>query len=396
MLSSETKSHDFSLQGAPAARLALDNIAVNVSGAHTNNRFALRNSLRSISSIPRVCRCGLELQWNAAFVQLVRDARGYARFSGLETCRRVWLCPVCAQRIAWKRGRELEEQIRLWLETGGTVLFQTLTFPHDYSDPLKESAKAAAKAFTAVLSGRRWQDEKSRYGIEGTVRTLEITLGPSGWHPHLHALIFLRRPRGVRARRAIQRNCFERFSKVIERAGYRAPDLRNCPIEIVHSAEVGQYVTKFSGVARELTGWHMKKARGESRTPMQLLRDVVANNTPEDRRRWNEWETGTHRRRQLTYSRGLRKRLTREEEIDPDIQAELEIERALGNQSLIITQSLWRKIAALPGLDVCLRNAYAKGGHLGAFECLAIFLPDVDRDYLIANLIPLPQLGQAS
>lgn len=394
MLSTEAKSHDFSLQGAPAARLALDNIAVNVSGGHHNNRFALRNSLRSISSIPRVCRCGLELQWNAAFVQLVRDARGYARFSGLETCRRVWLCPVCAQRIAWKRGRELEEQIRVWLEAGGTVLFQTLTFPHDYSDPLKESAQIAAKAFTAVLSGRRWQDERNRYGIEGTVRTLEVTLGPSGWHPHLHALIFLRRPRGVRARRAIQKNFFGRFSKVIQRAGYRAPDIRNCPIEIVHSAEVGQYVTKFSGVVRELTAWHMKKGRSQSRTPMQLLQDLVANNSAEDRRRWSEWETGTYRRRQLTYSRGLRKRLTKREEIDPAIRAELEIQEALGSQSLIITQPLWRKISASPGLDVSLRNAYAKGGPLAALECLAISLPDLGLDYLIANLVALAPIGQ--
>lgn len=396
MLFGQTKPGEFALQGAPSARLALDNIAINVSEGGTLNRFALRNKLRAISSVPRVCGCGLALQWNAAFVHLLRDARGSARFYGLETCRRVWLCPVCGPRIAWKRAQLLEEQIGGWLGGGHAVLFQTLTFPHDYADPLKESAEVAAKAFTAVLSGRRWQEEKSRYGIKGTVRALEVTLGPNGWHPHLHVLVFLRRPRGIRARRAIQKNFVQRFSKVVERAGYRSPDPRNCPIEIVHSAEVGQYVAKISGVVRELTSWHMKKGKGESRTPIQLLRDVVANDSSEDRRRWSEWETGTHRRRQLTYSRGLRKRLGLGPEIDPTIRAEEEIQTILESESVAITPALWGEISENVGLDLTLRDAYAEGGYEAALRRLSTELPEFSAAYLRANFLTFTEVEEAS
>src|SRR5688500_4612621 len=105
----------------------------------------------------------------------------------------------------------------------------------------------------------------------------------------------------------------------------------------------------------------MKKAKGDSRTPIQLLRDVAANGASEDRRRWAEWESGTHRRRQLTYSRGLRTRLGPGEEIDPTIRAQAEVENLLGSDSAAITPPLWRKISDSVGLDVALRDTYAKG-----------------------------------
>jgi len=396
MLSTQPKITEAELQDAPQARLALDNIALNVSEGRTLNRFALRNKLRAFSSVPRVCTCGLALQWDAGFVHLVRDARGGVRFYGLETCRRVWLCPVCAPRIAWKRAYLLEEQIRQWLGDGHAVLFQTLTFPHDYADPLKESAALAAKAFTAVLSGRRWQEEKTRYGIEGTVRALEVTLGVNGWHPHLHILVFLRKPRGVRARRAIQRNLVQRFSKVVERAGYRTPDPRNCPIEVVHSTGVGQYVAQTIGVVSELTSWHMKKGKGASRTPIQLLRDVAESGSSEDRRRWGEWESGTYRRRQLTYSRGLRRRLGGAPEIDPATGEAAEVENVRTSDSAAITPALWRKIADSAGLDVTLRAAYAKGGYQAALERLSTSLPALSPDYLRTNFLSLGELAEAS
>ena len=31
---------------------------------------------------------------------------------------------------------------------------------------------------------------KDELGIVGTIRSLEVTCGPNGWHPHLHVLIF--------------------------------------------------------------------------------------------------------------------------------------------------------------------------------------------------------------
>jgi hypothetical protein len=388
MLSSQLKAAVPAVQDAPKARRPLDKIAFNVSQKRTFGRFALRNELRSFTTVPRVKRCGHALAGNVGFVYLMRDVRGQARYHGLETCRRVWLCPVCAPRISFKRARLLEAQIARWLKSGHAVLFQTLTFPHDFGDPLLDSAQIAAKGFTFILRGRAWQDVKRRFGIVGTVRALEVTVGANGWHPHLHVLLFLKRIRGVRARRALQTHCFEKFAAAVEKAGFRRPDQQNCPLEVVDSSGVGHYVAKASGIVRELTSWHMKQARGQNRTAFQLLHDIAADNVESDRQLWGEWESGTYRRRQLTYSRGLRKLLGGEAELDPEGIIEREIQAIQRSDAAAITGRLWETIAARPGLDLTVQNAFTEGGYTAALTCLVSGLgPETSLAYLRENFL---------
>lgn len=312
-------------------------------------------------------------------MQLVRNARGHAHFRGLETCRRVWFCPVCSARISFDRSRALTDQLTAWLAAGGAAWFLTLTFPHDYGDPLALTARLASKAFTAVVQGRAWKEDRAQYDVIGFVRALEVTIGPSGWHPHLHVLLFLKKPRGVRARRALQRRVTARFSRKIVRAGLRDPDPRNCPLELVSTSEIGAYVAKASGAARELTAWHIKEGRGASRTPFQLLADLHESATDADLGRWREWEDVMRGKRQLTYSRGLRMRLD-------ELAAKASTSEACevlaagaddSDETALISDPLWRHLLARPGLDRALLAAYAKAGYSGAYAWL--------RDVLAEN-----------
>jgi hypothetical protein len=301
----------------------------------------------------------------------MRDAQGHAHYGGLETCRRVWLCPVCATRISARRAQELHKQIESWMSKGGAVWFLTLTFPHDYADALSVSAALAAKAFRATRQGRASKEMSRRFGIAGFVRALEVTIGQNGWHPHLHALVFLKRPRGVRARRALQAALFERFAGFVERAGFRRPDPRNCPLEVVENAKVGEYVAKASGTAREMTAGHLKGGRGESRTPMQLLVDAI-NGDVEARERWIEYERGMHGRRQLTYTLGLRDVLGREDDapVVTEESGDEEVLALLAMEAVAIEPSLWRSISDVEGLDRDLLAAFADGGFPSAVKCL--------------------------
>jgi len=268
------------------------------------------------------------------------------------------------------------------------VLFLTLTFPHDYADALLLSAKTAAKGFTAVLSGRGWQDDKAHYRIVGTVRALEVTLGGHGWHPHLHALLFVKRYLGVRARRELQANLVQRFTRRIVSAGFRTPDIRNCPLEIVSSSDVGQYVAKINSPARELTSWHMKRARRGSRSPVQLLEDLIENRSEADLELYREWETGMHRRRQLTYSRGLRTLLGKPPKVDPEVRREQEITNVLSSETAGISPTLWETITKSDGLDGVLRDAFRTGGYAVALECLYEKLgPEVTPSYITNNFL---------
>ncbi len=301
--------HQKSTTGSSAAqsarrgtRRALDNTANKVSTDPRDIRAALREHLRTITDDSRVKGCGDVLGYGHALVQLVRNAEGRARFRGLESCRRVWFCPVCGARISFERAQELARQLATWLRSKRAAWFLTLTFPHDYADPLQLTAKLASKAFTAVLQGDAWKKDRARFDIVGFVRALEVTLGPHGWHPHLHVLVFLKKPRGVRARRALHRRVTGRFAKRIVRAGLRAPDPRKCPLEVVSTSEIGTYVAKASGAAHEMTAWHAKEGRANSRSPFQVLADLARSPTAEDLERWKESRPPPiNRKRQLSW-----------------------------------------------------------------------------------------------
>jgi hypothetical protein len=359
-------------------RGALDNIANKVSPLRRHRRFATRNKLRGITSVQRVRDCGQAVAYHSPFVHLIRDAHGRVRYAGLETCRRIWLCPVCAPRIGGQRSSELSAQCERWIKDGGAIWFLTLTFPHDVEDALKSTVRLAARGFTAILRGRAAKTERQRFDIAGFVRALEVTVGANGWHPHLHVLVFLKKHRGVRARREFQRAVFARFAEFVEKSGFRTPDMRNCPLVEATSAQVGDYVAKISGTAREMTMGHLKTGRRRSRSPMQVLEDATDGDC-RSLRMWHEYELAMHGRRQLTYSRGLRRRLDASAPREPEGLSQEHTPVAANPfvGSITILPALWRLIGTINGLDFAIKEAFERGGYDAA---LAVALDGIGDD----------------
>jgi hypothetical protein len=65
----------------------------------------------------------------------------------------------------------------------------TLTLPHDFGQPLTELLDTVRQSFSILVSGRRWQEDKTRFGLMHWVRAHDVTVGPNGWHPHLHIVL---------------------------------------------------------------------------------------------------------------------------------------------------------------------------------------------------------------
>jgi hypothetical protein len=152
-------------------------------------------------------------------------------------------------------------------------------------------------------------------------------------------------------------------------------------------------VAQASGIVTELTSWHMKRAHGQNRTPFQLLHDFAVERGEGDRKLWGEWETGTYRRRQLTYSRGLKKILGGEAELDPDGIIEGEIQAIQRSDSAAITGRLWGTIAANPGLDLTVQNAFTEGGYAAALTCLVSGLgSETSLAYLRENFLSVASI----
>lgn len=70
----------------------------------------------------------------------------------------------------------------------------TFTLPHDRGDSLERLYHAVADSYRCVRSGASWYEEKERIAYVGEIRALEATVGTTGWHPHLHVLLFTARP----------------------------------------------------------------------------------------------------------------------------------------------------------------------------------------------------------
>ena len=244
----------------------------------------------------------------------------YAAFAGLVTCGSPWACPVCAGKIACKRAEEVRSVIARSRADGGEVYMLTLTTPHDQGDALRPLFNAVADSWRYCIQGRPWIEQKERPGFLGFIRGADDpTVGPNGWHPHLHVLLFFARPLAPDELEHLRGYFYRRWVKrIVERHGYRSPSLEH-GVVLTRSGD-GEYVAKL-GLADELTGGPYKRARHGHRTPLQLLQDA-ARGEQNAARLWREYYAATFRRRRLTWSRRLRDRyLSNPEQDDADITA---------------------------------------------------------------------------
>lgn len=373
---------------APKAPRALDKNTNTVSGSDRERRFALRDGLRGITSLPRLAKCGHIQGDRMPSVHLVKDENGKTQLQGVLTCGSIWCCPECSWRLGGRRAEKLATYLTAWLRDGHQALFLTLTMPHDYADALEASATTIQKSFTRILSGRRWQKIKERFGLVGLVRAFEATLGQSGWHPHLHVLLFLDHRLSESELDALHEAIFVIHERFVQKRGFRAPTIRNCPMKVVVHKRVGEYVGKVAA-AQELTSSHTKKARAGGRTPFQLLADVLEAGDVTDLARWHEWERVMHGRRQLTWSHGMERQLA---ELGADLIAEQRRERKVTPVALI-SRTLWRRIRRVPGLTARLLDVVEWYGYSAGLDLLRRTagrgLDDLAWSHFV-NVEPLP------
>lgn len=286
-------------------------------------RWEMRRGLKSVSKIKRLKKCGTPM---GAAVSVKFDEALGAGYGNLETCGSVWSCPVCAAKIATRRGEELRDLLATAMSQEKTVSLFTLTVRHRRGQPLKSVWDAVQSGWGRITSGRAWQDAKSLYGIIGWVRAVEVTQGSNGWHVHIHAVLVTEcTPQQVRA--GLGEVVWDRWSAGIEKKGFSAErDKGGFDISVGDGAMIalGAYLTKMQkggglfertadSLAREVVQGQQKSGRLGGRAPFEVLADAVSGDIASVKL-WQEWERGSQRRRQLTWSRGLREWASVDEE----------------------------------------------------------------------------------
>lgn len=125
-------------------------------------------------------------------VHLVKPLdRDSYHYKGLATCGNVHTCPLCASKIQERRRQEVEKAIAWAKGLGRSGFVISLTFPHRVNQPLKDLLILQRDALAHMRGSRAYMALMKRSECIGRIRSLEVTHGQNGWHPHTHELLFL-------------------------------------------------------------------------------------------------------------------------------------------------------------------------------------------------------------
>ena len=283
---------------------------------------------------PRPARCS----WRIGPHVGIHSNGKMAHFSGTERCSSIWACPVCSAVIRAERAREITRAVEAHHATGGSILFVTLTIRHKKADSLKQGIDAVLGSWKKLLQGRAWVGGRNkpgmrqRYGVEGYIRSTEVTYGVNGWHPHIHALVFTNRSLDDLEITAFGDEIHDRWARFVKQAtGLEPTRQHGIDVQRVDTKGkiLGKYLSKMQDqgesktekwdASAELARADVKVGQKDHYVPFELLDKEHRLPAAQRRRLWAEYVKYTRGRRAITWSRGLKQRYNVEEKTDDDI-----------------------------------------------------------------------------
>lgn len=278
--------------------------------------------------LPRTFWCGHKAKPGTQFVEVRRDGEnGHAHVSNIQYCGSVWQCPVCGAIIRNQRAQEITEAITKSQEQGMGAYFITCTVRHHKGDDLKTLLRVLSNAYRDMVNGSQYRKAKEAHGLVGYIKSLEITVGENGFHPHNHVLMFTEGKATEDGAAQLQSFLLERWKRFVVKHGGEEPNEHGLMVVPVdkNAKVLGQYLAKMAGedgIALEMARADLKRGGDAgSLTPFELL-DI---DTPRARALWAEYCEATKGKRSVYFSRGLRDRLGMgKEKTDEEIAQELE------------------------------------------------------------------------
>lgn len=291
-----------------------------------SERWALKSVVNRLLPNSRTSKC-MVLRAPVQGVGLlpieIRRSREHSKsfYHGLMTCGRVWTCPVCNPKISERRRSELVEALEQARKEQLSIFLVTLTIPHGIGDDITELLSKLQNALKVLSSGKyaiKTQFKKMfEMDLAGYVRTLEVTYGANGFHPHYHLLVFVE-PRFFQGLRCHTDKSI--IDYVYTRAWRRACRVSGLPepsdkhgVTVEDGSMAAKYVTKW-GLEDEMTKTISKQGKYHGLTPWGLLRAILDDDSgvvePSHAENiFRVYAEAFKNKRQLFWSVGLRKRL---------------------------------------------------------------------------------------
>jgi hypothetical protein len=272
-----------------------------------------QKQLKHPANVHRTAKCKYVTHGSKVAVHKSLE-HGSAFYSGLVSCSSVWACPVCAAKIQERRREEIADAIAWAHFNGLQPVLVTLTFPHYVWQTLAELMKQQADALHRLRAGEPWRRVKDGIGYEGLIRSLELTLGINGWHPHTHELWFVSAK--ITAEK-LQALILARWETCCARAGLL--DLNNVDqvrafeahaVDVKGWCDASDYLAKQDdsrhwGADREIAKGSSKAGRLKGRHPFGLLADAAKGDT-KAMAKYLEYASVMTGKRQIYWSAGLK------------------------------------------------------------------------------------------
>lgn len=284
-----------------------------------SRRYALQRAVSFILPKARTAACGRRVVPGKA-AMILANLEGKAFFGNVQVCGSVWNCPVCQAKVAERRRAELMQAVIAAKRAGLQVLLLTATVPHGAGDDLADIVGRISKAWRHVHAGRSGERLKAIAGRVGFVRSLEVTHGEFGFHPHFHCLLFC----STAAPIADVENCYKAaWRNACINTGFQAPSAVH-GLTVQDGSAASSYVCKW-GIETEMTRWQSKRGKSGNLTPFDFVRRYMEGGAEAERyaKLFSVYAAAFKGRRQLFWSHGLRDRLDLGSDVtDPELAAQ--------------------------------------------------------------------------
>ena len=245
---------------------------------------------------------------------------GRAHYVGLVVCAKPFTCPVCAPKIQERRRQEIAQAFDWSYENGHKVIMVTFTFPHNAWQKLEDLLVAQTDAYTKLRAGNPWKRLKDSIGYVGLIRSLEVTHGKNGWHPHTHEAWIVSKDTDVTA---LREKLAERWLSCCIKAGLVSSDLQVQSSFLVHSVHItdncstSDYLAKQDdsrhwGADREIASGAAKQGIAKGSHPFQFLENYRTGDRKtaiQSARLYIEFLDAMRRKAQVFWSRGLKEKV---------------------------------------------------------------------------------------
>lgn len=351
-------------------------------------RFYLQACARNLLPDHRVNCCLRRIVPTKRSVELWRNSHTRrAHYRNLATCSCIWICPVCAAKISEHRRKEINQAVTQSKYVGLSPILVTYTMRHNCKDLLSTSLLDLMSAYAAQTSGGGWVDIKQRHQINSYIRTIEMTHGYNGWHPHLHVLMFVDTDLSK-----LSDELSQRWLQILKTIGRNGLNGIACDVRVSNDA-IADYIAKWGHqpideqatkdkywtMEHELSKATSKKAQGTHRNPFQILYDSGTG----DKRSaalFREYAETTKGKRQLEWSRtpNLKRAYGIVDYTDEEIMDKHDQEAVLLAR---LTIDQWHAVIRNAGVCTLLQIAGS-----GSLTELQTFLMDIGAGNPFANI----------